>query len=437
MRTIPIKSVVITETRQRREFNADTLMELTESIRDRGLMHAPVLRQEDGKFILVAGERRVKAIQDLWALGGQFTYDGELIPTGSLPYSLLGELNELEAEEAELDENLRRDDLPWQDHAAAVQRLQALREKQAGLRGEIHTVAQTAKEITGRSDGAYQAKTRKEIIVAKHLHDPDVAKAKTLEDGFKILKKKEEIRKNAELSELVGLTFTADIHELFHDNCLKKMQEFSAESFDVICTDPPYGMGADSFGNSGGKMINMEHDYDDSYVSWVKLMAEWCPLSFRVAKPEAHAYVWCDIDNFHELKALMQRAGWYVFRTPLINVKTGSGRVPIPDRGPRRQYETCLYAIKGNKRVTHIYSDVIETSPDPNEGFGAQKPVALMQNLLQRSVKPGDTVLDCFAGTGPTFQAGHNLQCKVVGIEAASYQYIIALKRLEAMIAVI
>ena len=32
---------------------------------------------------------------------------------------------------------------------------------------------------------------------------------------------------------------------------------------------------------------------------------------------------------------------------------------------------------------------------------GAQKPVVVYQNLLQRSVRAGDKVLDPFAGTGP------------------------------------
>ena len=127
----------------------------------------------------------------------------------------------------------------------------------------------------------------------------------------------------------------------------------------------------------------------------------------------------------------MRKAGWYVFRTPLINFKTNSGRVPLPDRGPRRQYEILLYAIKGDKPVTHIYPDVITSQADENMSHGAQKPVAVYQNLLQRSVRPGDTVLDCFAGSGTIFPAAHTFKVKAVGIEQSAEYYGMGLRRIQ------
>lgn len=434
MHITKLSAITINPNRQRQEFDPQALMELTESIRDRGLLHAPVCREVDGQLVLVAGERRLRAITDLFALGGVFTFDGTLFEEGAIPYVNLGDLDPLEAEEAELDENLHRRDLSWQEHASAVQRLHELRGKQAELRGDVQTVADTALELLGRNDGHYQATIRKESIVAKHLDDPDVAKAKTLDEGFKILKRKEEGRKNAELAVSVGKTFAVKDHDAHNADCLAWMTfKCLPETYDVILTDPPYGMGADTFCDAGGKMTGIEHHYDDSYESWKLLMTEWATLSFLVTKPEAHAYVWCDIDNFHELKRMMQAAGWYVFRTPLINVKTGSGRVPLPDRGPRRQYETCLYAIKGNKPVTHIYPDVITSGADANDGHGATKPVSLYTNLLQRSVRPGDKVLDCFAGSGPIFPACHLMKVYATGIEQSPEYYGLCLKRLQKM----
>lgn len=159
-------------------------------------------------------------------------------------------------------------------------------------------------------------------------------------------------------------------------------------------------------------------------------MGLWTDLSYNVAKAQAHAYVFCDIDMFHELKAMMQKAGWYVFRTPFINHKMNSGRVPLPDQGPRRQYEIILYAIKGKKQTTHIYPDVISTSADENFSHGAQKPVALYQNLLQRSVRPGDRVLDTFAGSGTIFEAANGFKCSATGTELNPEYYGMFLARI-------
>lgn len=202
---------------------------------------------------------------------------------------------------------------------------------------------------------------------------------------------------------------------------------------DVILTDPPYGMNAHKFNSGAGKMSNIEHHYDDSYEAWQELMSLWCPLSYQVCKLQAHAYIFCDIDRFHELRELMQDAGWYVFRTPMICVKPGSGRVPLPDQGPRRQWECLLYAIKGKKPVTHIYPDVISTTADEQLSHGAQKPVALYKNLLQRSVRPGDVILDSFGGTGTLIPAAHSFQCKAVVLEQEEEYYATCVERLKGL----
>lgn len=453
MHRIPLVEIIIKPNRQRQEFEPEALQDLKNSIEDRGLMHPPVLRREGDAWVLVAGERRLKAISEIFELGGRFQCNGEIFADGVVPFTNLGELSLLEAEEAELDENLRRRDLTWQEHAAAVARLHQLREAQKTEKGDEylagmaargfeplpetvatfkHTIADTAEELTGRRDGSYQDTIRKEIIVAKHLDNPAIAKAKSADEAFKILKRQEEQKKNMELAAVVGASFNADQHQLFNVNCLEWMaRPENAGQFDVILTDPPYGMDAQDFGDGAGRLDGIEHHYDDSYESWKKLISNWAALSFAVTKPQAHAYVFCDIDRFHELKLYMQEAGWYVFRTPLINHKINSGRVPLPDQGPRRQYELVLYAIKGKKPVTHIYPDVISTSGDDNMSHGAQKPVALYQNLLQRSVRAGDKVLDAFAGSGTIFPAAHTYKCQAVGLEQNPEYFAMCVKRLE------
>jgi DNA modification methylase len=193
-------------------------------------------------------------------------------------------------------------------------------------------------------------------------------------------------------------------------------------------------MGAHLFDDGGsGRLANSEHHYKDDYDSWLALMTAWAPLSYRITKPEAHAYVFCDIANFDKLKSLMQAAGWYVFRTPFICTKPNSGRVPLPDEGPRRQWEMLLYAIKGHKKTTAIYPDVITTMADPGLGHGAQKPVALFVDLLRRSVHPGDTVFDSFAGSGTIFPAAQQLKVKAVGCEMAPEYYALCHQRLVSL----
>ncbi len=442
MQIIPLSSINIANERQRQEFEPQSLMELTESIGRLGLLHAPVVRESaDGKLWLVSGERRLRAIQDAWMLGYSVRYNGELVVEPGIPVVTMGELSPLEAEEAELDENLKRKDLTWQERAQAIERLHNLRVAQAEATnvGEslspaeavTHTVADTAEELTGWRDAGPAASVRKSIIVAKHLDDPDVAKAKSTDEAFKILKRKEEVKDNARLATTLGGNFTRDSSQLLQGDCLSWMQQADPEQFDVILTDPPYGMGAQDFGDAGGKLLTIEHHYDDSLEAWADLMAPWAIAAYALAKPQAHAYVFCDFDNFHRLKRFMEQAGWYVFRTPMLAYKLNSGRVPLPQHGPRRQYECILFANKGQKPVNFIGSDVIPCKGDDNLGHGAQKPVELYVELLRRSTRPGNALLDTFAGTGTIFAAAKEVSCRAVGIEKDPSSFGIAAKRLE------
>ena len=442
MQIVPLSSIHIARERQRQEFEPQSLMELTESIGRLGLLHAPVVRESaDGKLWLVSGERRLRAIQDAWMLGYSIRYNGELVVEPGIPVVTMGELSPLEAEEAELDENLKRKDLTWQERAQAIERLHNLRVAQAEATnaGEAlspaeavtHTVADTAEELTGWRDAGPAASVRKSIIVAKHLDDPDVAKAKSADEAFKILKRKEEVKDNARLATTLGGNFTRDSSQLLQGDCLSWMQQADPEQFDVILTDPPYGMGAQDFGDAGGKLLTIEHHYDDSLEAWADLMAPWAIAAYALAKPQAHAYVFCDFDNFHRLKRFMEQAGWYVFRTPMLAYKLNSGRVPLPQHGPRRQYECILFANKGQKPVNFIGSDVIPCKGDDNLGHGAQKPVELYVELLRRSVRPGNALLDTFAGTGTIFAAAKEVSCRAVGIEKDPGSFGIAAKRLE------
>lgn len=422
-------NLIISPNRQRREFEPEALTDLANSISSLGLLHPIVVRETPLGPVLVAGERRLRALETIWLLGAGCCCDGTLYPPNTIPTITLGELSSLEAEEAELDENLKRRDLTWQERSEALARLHRLRNAQAEQIGQTHSIADTLREV----ETSDYTKDRQAILLADHLANPIVAGAKSEKEAFKALKRVEDQRKNQALAEAVGVSYNSSAHKLFHSDCLAWLAECPDNSFDVVLTDPPYGMNAQNFGDGAGKLSNAEHHYDDSPEAWRALMNRFCPEAFRVAKPQAHAYIFCDFDRFHELKSIMQSAGWYVFRTPFIVYKQGSGRVPLPDQGPRRQYETILYAIKGQRPVTGIYSDVIPCRLEENLGHGANKPVELYVDLLKRSTRPGDTVLDAFAGSGTIFPAAHACKLYATGLELNAEYYGLSVKRLNAL----
>jgi hypothetical protein len=82
------------------------------------------------------------------------------------------------------------------------------------------------------------------------------------------------------------------------------------------------------------------------------------------------------------------------------------------------QYKRYREELKG-KMVTDIWDDVDRINPVGSErlGYPTQKPVALLERIINASSNPGDLVLDPFCGCGTTIDAAEKLGRKWIGID--------------------
>ena len=141
---------VIVPPRQRREIPQSSLNELKDSILENSLLHAPVVQAKAGKYILVAGERRLRAIDALAAEGKDFTYNKISFPPLTLPVVLIDEaINDIQRAEIELAENVVRLDLPWQDRVAALAYIHNMRK----LDNPNQSIADTVRAIAAERIG--------------------------------------------------------------------------------------------------------------------------------------------------------------------------------------------------------------------------------------------------------------------------------------------
>jgi hypothetical protein len=429
MHFVDIEKVVVPANRQRREFDPRKITELSDSIRHIGLMH-PIVVQNDG-ITLVAGERRLRAIKNLHFLGQGFSCAGSPVFDGQIPAVKLAELSPTQVYEAELAENTIRADLSWQEKAEAVLRLQELRSLQTGVPVSSKEIAE---EINGSNDTGYQDQlVRRQLIVAKHLDNPEVAKAKNVDEAMKILKTREKQKENA----AIGATLPPEILKSKHRLIIGKFQDADLPEGNFTCTitDPPYGIGAETFGGSGSNAMGAlaGHTYSDSPEEWKSLMYDLGATLWDVGAPNSHHYVFCDFEKFVELRSIFSGIGFRVFRTPFVMCKTSSVRAPWQEQGPWKSTEYILYAIKGSKACKVSRTDFIVCRGDENLGHGAQKPVSLYTDLLERSAGAGDSVLDLCCGTGTIFPAAHALKCIATGVELIPQNAAIAAKRLEEL----
>ena len=418
MSTIPISEITL-NARIRQDFDTEKLAHLTESIARIGLLHAPILHNGT----LVCGGRRIKAISMLPVFGATLKYQGVEIPEGSIPYTELGDLSEIAIMEAELEENLMREDLSVHEEAAARASLHRLRQ----VSNTTQTLTDTANELSKPGARLKAMDIRDALLIDQHADDPEVAKAKTKKEVMKVIERKERTRLNEQLAdEFKRKSQHGSPHALIQCDMIRWMEDYKERDIDVICTDPPYGVDAQNFNAQDGII----HEYDDTRENFERIISTIAIQGYRICRSRAHAYIFHDFANWGFVRDGMERAGWSVWPRPIIWSK-GNGLLARPDFGPRYTYECILFATKGDRKVRLVAPDVIDVRTLWRQKRGAEKSAILYHDLLARSVSPGDTVLDPCCGLGPIFPAANELNIKAIGLDIDPAAIGYATKRLE------
>lgn len=151
-----------------------------------------------------------------------------------------------------------------------------------------------------------------------------------------------------------------------------------------------------------------------------------------------------------EFKATHERPSWDIWDTTWISSVNCPKRIAafcpvgrLDDLCVCLPMPAVLYYRKSNVRPGGKDHEPIVVSPPPRPGewkrltyngdmplHPCQKPLDLMGWLVSLVSDAGDTVLDCFAGSGTTLVAAKNLGRRAIGIEIEERYCEIAAKRL-------
>lgn len=412
-RFVNIGMIVIGD-RQRRSFTQEALDELKESIARHGLFHAPVMRKTDDGWQLIAGWRRMQAMKALHADHRQILFNREIIPENCMPFVDVESLDDLDLAEKELDENLIREDISWQDKVRAQSEIHKLR----SARNPDQTYKATAEEIvtrTGSGDSkTIQAEISRAMVTSEFLDHPDVKAAKNERWAFNAAAK---ILRD-EFAEKLGRNVKSR-HTILSGSSEKHLPKLikAKKKFRCFIADPPYGIDADSFhpGNSPAEQLHKYQDDIESALKFAQFLFHRCT---ELATDDAHLWMFCDIELFLQLRESARSYGWTVFRTPLVWSKGSTGYI-LRNANIRRGSEFLLFAQRSSARgLSQVLQDVIPiSSRDGDKIHAAQKPVALYELLLKLSCLPNDEVLDPCCGSGTIFHAAQTVKVSATGIE--------------------
>jgi len=189
-----------------------------------------------------------------------------------------------------------------------------------------------------------------------------------------------------------------------------------------IITDPPYGMDfkSGSAQTADGKKwvegIANDGDLDVALGIFIRAMI---PLVANTAD-DADMYVFTRW-NMTQIwtDAINGALDPFVVKNCLIWDKGTPGMGDV-EANWGFSYECILYAKKGRRPIPHRRSSIIskiDRTPSSHHIHPTQKPVELIEVLLQMSTNAGDLVVDPFSGSGSTIVAAERLGRNAIGIE--------------------
>lgn len=418
-RVINEKIWIDREKRQRREFDVEDILP---SIKLYGVIQPIIV---DHTYKLIAGERRLTAN----------------IAAGrpDILVRFVEDLSPIELRILELEENIRRKDLTWQETATAV--------------GELHydlvkinenwTIEKTgdylgyARSWTLRHVRTYDEilKGNQKVIAATTVHaaynmiarESDRKTTQAIADFLSIVNEpKAEAQVQAggpagrptgtPLPATVGVhepvplpILTADFHEWAAD--------YRGPKFNLLHFDFPYGI--DMQDSEQGKSEQWGGYEDQEKIFW-DLMETFALFHERFASTTAHVVFWFHMNYYGKIFEFFEKnlPSFNMQPMPLFWMKTDNrGIVPDPQRQPRRIVETALLGSRGDRKIVKVVSNGYG-APTHKSIHQSEKPRPMLQHFFSMLVDGTTRLLDPTCGSGNSLIAASSLGAEqVLGLE--------------------
>ena len=271
---------------------------------------------------------------------------------------------------------------------------------------------------------------------------------------------------------------TMAINQVINGENLAALKSMADESFQLIYIDPPFNTGraqvrtnrsstSSETGNLGfqGKryeqVVRSVLSYDDDFADYWAFLEPRLIEAYRLLHKTGTIYLHLDYREAHYAKVLMDALfGRECFLNEIIWAYDYGGK--SKSRWPAK-HETILVYVKNpnayyfdsatvdrepymapglvtpekvarGKLPTDVWWHTI-VSPTGKEktGYPTQKPLGILRRIISASSKPGDSVLDFFAGSGTTAHAAFELERKFVVVDQNPESIEIITRRLNGL----
>jgi len=270
-------------------------------------------------------------------------------------------------------------------------------------------------------------------------------------------------------------------NEVYLGDCLNVLPALRMSSVDLVYVDPPFGTQRQH--RLSNRDRTTEYTFDDRWKSLLEygdFLLERLRLIHRVLAPTGSLFFHCDKTASHMARLLVDEVfgtanfraeiiwhykRWsnsacnllpahqtilfysktddYKFNTILTDYSPTTNVDQILQRRSRDKSNKSVYArdekgdvvYSGTKKGVPLSDvwDIPFLNPKAKErtGYPTQKPVLLLQRIVQLASDPGDVVLDPFCGSGTTLVAAQMLGRKAIGIDISEEAVSLTRQRLQ------
>lgn len=218
--------------------------------------------------------------------------------------------------------------------------------------------------------------------------------------------------------------------KIINGDSVEILKTLKSESVDLILIDPPYNI---------NYKTNYRKDITDRFCSPILndanfIIGEVLEDLYRVLKDNSACYIFWSIKTYPDLVRAISSTPFKIKNT-IVWVKNNHTAGDL-QAAYGQKYELIVYLNKGRakmrgKRLTDVWEfDRVAGNKQLHQN---EKPVELLETIIEKHSDKGGLVLDCFMGSGSTGVACANMGREFIGVELDSGYFEIAKQRLEGV----
>ncbi len=254
--------------------------------------------------------------------------------------------------------------------------------------------------------------------------------------------------------------FKSDDAALYQADALELMALLPESSVDMVFADPPYNLSNDGFTVHAGRRVSVNKGQWDKSLGVAadfEFHIRWIEACHRILKPSGTLWISGTYHSIYQCGYAVQLLGMKILNDIAWFKPNASPN--LSGRYFTASHETLIWARKGDKTKhtfnyqamkngSHHLRDTIKkegkqmrsvwsiSTPRPQEKlFGkhpTQKPIELLDRIVESSTNPGDLILDPFTGSSTTGIAATRHKRQFIGVDMDKNFLELSVKRLQA-----